>query len=83
VARCPYRCKNPTNPPMSMPLETVREHPSYKHLLEPGAQCEKEEGHGQDAPEHDEARRHGNGGLLWWDPPIVVVGSSGDATRRA
>lgn len=71
--RCPKRCKTDPIPP-SMTIEAASRHPAFKHLLEPGAQCELEPGHGDGSPEHDVSRRHQNGGLLWWDPPIILVG---------
>ena len=71
-ARCPKRCKPDPIPP-SMTIESARQHPAYRHLLEPGAQCELDAGHGDGTHEHDVARRHRNGELCWWDPPIFVV----------
>jgi hypothetical protein len=56
-----------------MTLDVARVHPGFRHLLEPGAQCELEHVHGAGTREHDTARRHQNGGLLWWDPPIILV----------
>lgn len=72
--RCEKRCKPDPLPP-SLTMETARVHPAYKHLLEEGAQCELDAGHGDGTAEHDVARRHQNGGLLWWDPPIIMVGA--------
>lgn len=71
--RCSNRCK-PDPTPQSMSIATVRVHPGFKHLLEPGAQCELAARHGDGTPEQDVARRHCNGGLQWWDPPIILVG---------
>jgi hypothetical protein len=73
VSRCPKHCKPDPIPP-SMTIEAAAHHPGLHHLLEPGAQCELEPGHGDGTPEHDEARRHRNGGLVWWDPPLFAVG---------
>lgn len=71
--RCPKRCKVDPIPP-SMTIVAASQHPGFRHLLEPGPQCELEQGHGDGTGEHDEARRHQNGGLQWWDPPIILVG---------
>lgn len=71
--RCSYRCKPDPIPP-SMTLDVARHHPGFKHLLEPGAQCELDAGHGRGTDEQDVARRHRNGGLLWWDPVIFATG---------
>jgi hypothetical protein len=73
VSRCPKHCKVDPIPP-SMTIENAARHPGYKHLLEPGAQCKLDDGHGAGTDEHDVARRHANGGLQWWDPPIILVG---------
>jgi hypothetical protein len=61
---CPKRVKSSPLPP-SFPLEAARSHPRFRYYLEPGAQCEHEEGH--DGP-------HRNGLLVWHDPPAVFVG---------
>jgi hypothetical protein len=70
--RCSSRAPKDALPP-SMTIEAARSHPRYRYYLEPQAQCELEDGHGAGTGEHDERRRHRNGCLLWWDPPIVVV----------
>jgi len=63
VERCTSTC--PVRPtPEGMPIETVRNSPRYRHLLEPGARCELEEGH---------EGRHASAPLYWWSPPIVVT----------
>jgi hypothetical protein len=66
MSRCAKRCPKPSLP-AGMTMETAALHPRHKHLLEPGAQCELEE-HGEDVA-------HRNGGLVWWDPPKLVVGA--------
>lgn len=71
------RCgsKAPKTPlPAGFPVELARNHPDWKYALEPSARCELDDGHGDGTDEYDVARRHRNGGLLWWDPPIVLVG---------
>jgi hypothetical protein len=73
VSRCSSRAPKTPLPP-SFTVEAAKTHPTWKYALEPTAQCELEPGHGEGTDEHDVARRHRNGGLLWWDPPIVLVG---------
>jgi hypothetical protein len=72
--RCPSRAPKDPLPP-SFTIEAARSHPHYKHYLEPQAQCELDAGHGDGTDEHDVARRHENGCLKWWDPPILHVGA--------
>lgn len=72
--RCPKRCKPDPIPP-SMTLDAARQHPAYRHLLDDGAQCTLDAGHGEGTDERDVARRHENGGLQWWDPVIIIVGA--------
>jgi hypothetical protein len=70
--RCSSRAPKAPLPP-SMTVETARLSPAHRHLLEPTAQCELPARHGARTAENDIARRHRNGGLLWWDPPIVEI----------
>lgn len=70
--RCPKRVSPPRTPD-GMTVEQIASHPTYRYALDPQAQCELDSGHGQNAHPHDLARRHRNGGLTWWDPPIVEV----------
>lgn len=70
--RCTSRApKTPLTP--SLEIEKARLHPLYRYCLEPTAQCELDHGHGDGTVDHDVARRHRNGELLWWDPPVVFV----------
>jgi len=62
--RCSKRDKALPTPP-SFPLDRAAVHPTYRHRLEPGAQCELAAGH--DGP-------HRNGCLIWHDPPRIMVG---------
>lgn len=78
VHRCPSRAPKDPLPP-SFTIEAARNHPTYKHCLEPQAQCELDAGHGEGTDEHDVARRHENGCLKWWDPPILHVGARREA----
>lgn len=71
--RCTTRAPKTPLPP-SLEIEKARTHPTYKYALEPTAQCELDQGHGDMTGEYDVARRHCNGELLWWDPPIILVG---------
>lgn len=75
MTRCPSHAPKTPLPP-SFTIENARAHPQWKYALEPSAQCELESGHGNGTDEYDVARRHRNGGLLWWEPPIVIVGSA-------
>lgn len=68
TVRCENRCKPDPLPPSFDP-ERAAGHPSYRYLLEPGAQCEHERG-------HDGAHR--NGLLAWHDPPLFTTGSGND-----
>lgn len=71
--RCTTRA--PKTPlPAGLTIEKAQMHPLYKYALLPTAQCELEQGHGDGTDEYDVARRHANGELLWWDPPIILVG---------
>lgn len=72
--RCQKRCPNAPIPP-SMTIESAAVHPGFRHLLEPGAQCELAAGHGDGTEETNLARRHKNGLLHWWDPVVFFVGS--------
>lgn len=54
--------------------ESAAQHPRFRLLLGPGAQCELDPGHGDGTPEHDRRRRHRSGNLVWWDPPLLLVG---------
>jgi hypothetical protein len=75
MTRCTSRA--PKTPlPQSVTIESARTHPLWKYALQPSAQCELDDGHGDGTDEHDVARRHRNGGLLWWDPAIIIVGGT-------
>lgn len=67
MTRCSKRCK-PSPLPAGLPIESARNHPTFKYRLEPGAQCELDEGHPGEDPD-----RHRNGSLIWWDPPAIFV----------
>lgn len=73
MAQCPTRAPKTPLPP-SFEIDKAQTHPYWKHALEPTAQCELEAGHGEGADEYDVERRHRNGELVWWDPPIIMVG---------
>jgi len=64
VTQCTKHAPVPPTPP-SLTLEAAAMHPRYKHLLEPGAQCEREAG-------HEEPHRCGL--LRWYDPTALFVG---------
>lgn len=72
TSRCSSRVPK-TRTPDGWTVEQLRQHPTYRYYLEPGAQCELPAGHGDGTDSHDVARRHENGGLKWWDPPIIEV----------
>ncbi len=70
--QCENRCK-PDPLPAGFPVEKAAGHPSYRYLLEPGAQCEHDAG-------HDGAHR--SGGLSWWDPQrFQTVGAVDEQPR--
>lgn len=61
--RCAARCKPRPLPP-SLTIEKASTHPLYRYSLEPGAQCDLADAH--DGP-------HRAGGLIWHEPPLIVV----------
>lgn len=63
MIRCENKYKNPPLP-AGMPVEAARNHPRYAHLLIPGAQC---------TLELDHAEPYRDGGLIWHDPPLLLV----------
>lgn len=70
--RCPSRA--PKTPlPQSVTIETASTHPTWKYALQKSAQCELDQGHGDGTTEHDVTRRHRNGELVWWEPPVTFV----------
>lgn len=70
--RCSSRA--PKTPlPAGLTVESARTHPLWKYALEPTAQCDLDQGHGDGTPDHDPERRHRNGLLLWWDPVVIYV----------
>ena len=52
--------------PAGLSVQVAETHPRYQHLLIPGAQCTLEDEH--EGP-------HRDGGLIWHDPPKLVVGA--------
>lgn len=62
-----------TRTPDGWTVEQLQSHPTYRYHLEPTARCELDAGHGAVDGPHGEARRHRNGLLVWWDPPIFEV----------
>jgi hypothetical protein len=56
--------------PDGVPMESARAHPLWKWYLEPGGCCILEDGH--DGPHR--VRPPGQGGLVWHDPQLLVVG---------
>lgn len=72
MSRCSDRCA-PPHAPDGWSSEAQRHHPTYRHYVDaPGIQCELE--HDHDGGPGKTPRLHRNGGLTWWNPPLLIVG---------
>lgn len=68
MKRCAKTAPQPKTPD-GLTIEAMRTHPTWKWWIGKGARCILEQGH--EGPHR--AQPEGDGGLIWWDPPIVII----------